>query len=188
MVEKLTRDRAGMRQTVALFTTMRAPVPDSVRPGCRPATRPDVATPRASGPQPAAAIGRAGSNSRKCGSPPFAHACHGSVSYGWQATRRVSTIAAQRQLRPRRWTVLNPTTPSLAWIMSELRLASHPSHWIAREGPRPRELVRQTGGGCRIRTPARPAAVQNLRHISVRRSEMNCCERRPTAGTKRRPP
>ena len=24
MVEKLTRDRAGMRQTVALFTTMRA--------------------------------------------------------------------------------------------------------------------------------------------------------------------
>ena len=69
MVEKLTRDRAGMRQTVALFTTMRAPVPESVRPGCRPATRPDVATPRASGPQPAAAIGRAGSNSRKCGSP-----------------------------------------------------------------------------------------------------------------------
>jgi hypothetical protein len=33
MVEKLTRDRAGMRQTVALFTTMRAPVPESVRPG-----------------------------------------------------------------------------------------------------------------------------------------------------------
>jgi hypothetical protein len=27
MVEKLTRDRAGMRQTVALFTTMRTPVP-----------------------------------------------------------------------------------------------------------------------------------------------------------------
>ena len=41
MVEKLTRDRAGMRQTVALFTTMRAPVPESVRPGCRPATRPE---------------------------------------------------------------------------------------------------------------------------------------------------
>jgi hypothetical protein len=56
MVEKLTPDRAGMRQTVALFTTMRAPVPESVRPGCRPATRPDVATPRASGPQPAAAF------------------------------------------------------------------------------------------------------------------------------------
>jgi hypothetical protein len=69
MVEKLTRDRAGLRQTVALFTTMRPPVPESVRPGCRPATRPDVATLRASGPQPAAAIGRAGSNSRKCGAP-----------------------------------------------------------------------------------------------------------------------
>jgi len=26
MVEKLTRDRARMRQTVALFTTMRTPV------------------------------------------------------------------------------------------------------------------------------------------------------------------
>jgi hypothetical protein len=48
---------------------MRAPVPESVTPGCRPAARPDVATPRASGPQPAAAIGRAGSNSRRGGSP-----------------------------------------------------------------------------------------------------------------------
>jgi hypothetical protein len=47
MVEKLTRDRARMRQTVALFTTMRTPVPESVRPGCRPATRPEVATLRA---------------------------------------------------------------------------------------------------------------------------------------------
>ena len=28
MVEKLTRDRARIRQTVALFTTMRTPVPD----------------------------------------------------------------------------------------------------------------------------------------------------------------
>ena len=36
MVEKLTRDRAGMRQTVALFTTMRAPVPESVGPGPSP--------------------------------------------------------------------------------------------------------------------------------------------------------
>ena len=33
MVEKLTRDRARVRQTVALFTTMMAPVPESVRPG-----------------------------------------------------------------------------------------------------------------------------------------------------------
>jgi hypothetical protein len=36
MVEKLTRDRAGLRQTVALFTTMRAPVPESVRPAVSP--------------------------------------------------------------------------------------------------------------------------------------------------------
>jgi hypothetical protein len=38
MVEKLTGDRARMRQTVALFTTMRTAVPESVRSGCRPAT------------------------------------------------------------------------------------------------------------------------------------------------------
>jgi putative endonuclease len=40
----------------------------------------------------------------RSGPPTFAHACHGSVSYGWQATRRVSTIAARRRLQPRRWT------------------------------------------------------------------------------------
>ena len=41
----------------------------SVRPGSRPATSPDVATLRASDPQPAAAIRRAGSNWRNLGSP-----------------------------------------------------------------------------------------------------------------------
>src|SRR5438067_10229280 len=40
----------------------------SVSPGCRPATSPDVATLRASDPQPAAAIRRAGSNWRNLGS------------------------------------------------------------------------------------------------------------------------
>ena len=48
MVETLTRDRAGMRQTVALFTAMRAPVPESVRPACRPAAPEALSVQRAS--------------------------------------------------------------------------------------------------------------------------------------------
>ena len=70
-------------------------------------------SPRLSGsPRSCASSSSVGSIWDKSGPPTFAHACQECVSYGWQATRRLSTVAAE----PRRRTSRSP---------NELRLASH---------------------------------------------------------------